>query len=251
LPGVQKGTEKMHCSSREAPGMSVENCSFRSTTQRLRTSPCGHSSTVGIGIETGTIEWSRTLSGQMRLTFFSSSREPTAVTPNPSLKGRSNGVPPSPGHRARSLIFCGPGLASHRWPPLSSNVRQHKSHSSCKTITCLLSCRRGIHDPVLQRERRRRHPQAPRHSRRALHRAHAENDRNWPKSWGAAYKAFGTGLFELRLKGAEGIARVFFCTLVGRRIVMLHSFIKKSAKTPLREVEVAEARLKEVKRANT
>jgi phage-related protein len=64
-------------------------------------------------------------------------------------------------------------------------------------------------------------------------------------------KAFGTGLFELRLKGAEGIARVFFCTLVGRRIVMLHSFVKKSAKTPMREVEVAEARLKEVKRANT
>jgi phage-related protein len=29
-------------------------------------------------------------------------------------------------------------------------------------------------------------------------------------------KAFGEGLFELRLKGAEGIARVFFCTLVGR-----------------------------------
>ena len=41
-------------------------------------------------------------------------------------------------------------------------------------------------------------------------------------------KAFGEGLFELRLKGAEGIARVFFCTLVGRRIVMLHSFLKKS-----------------------
>jgi phage-related protein len=30
-------------------------------------------------------------------------------------------------------------------------------------------------------------------------------------------EAFGGGLFELRLKGAEGIARVFFCTLVGRR----------------------------------
>ena len=30
-------------------------------------------------------------------------------------------------------------------------------------------------------------------------------------------KAFGHGLFELRLKGAEGIARVFFCTLVGNR----------------------------------
>jgi phage-related protein len=63
-------------------------------------------------------------------------------------------------------------------------------------------------------------------------------------------KAFGEGLFELRLKGAEGIARVFFCTLVGRRIVMLHSFVKKSARTPLRERQIAELRMKEIKRAN-
>lgn len=64
-------------------------------------------------------------------------------------------------------------------------------------------------------------------------------------------KAFGDGLFELRLKGAEGIARVFFCTLVGKRIVMLHSFIKKSERTPLREREIAENRMKEIKHANT
>jgi phage-related protein len=64
-------------------------------------------------------------------------------------------------------------------------------------------------------------------------------------------KAFGDGLFELRLKGAEGIARVFFCTLVGKRIVMLHSFIKKSDRTPLRERELALTRMKEVKRENT
>jgi len=64
-------------------------------------------------------------------------------------------------------------------------------------------------------------------------------------------KAFGEGLFELRLKGAEGIARVFFCTLVGRRIVMLHSFIKKTNKTPQRELEIAESRLKELKHANS
>jgi phage-related protein len=62
-------------------------------------------------------------------------------------------------------------------------------------------------------------------------------------------KAFGDGLFELRLKGAEGIARVFFCTLVAKRIVILHCFIKKSDKTPLREREIAEVRLKEVKHA--
>ncbi len=63
-------------------------------------------------------------------------------------------------------------------------------------------------------------------------------------------KAFGSGLFELRLKGAEGIARVFFCTVIGKRIVMIHSFVKKSAKTPLKELEIAETRMKEYKDAN-
>lgn len=60
-------------------------------------------------------------------------------------------------------------------------------------------------------------------------------------------KPFGAGLFELRLKGAEGIARVFYCAVVNRRIVMLHSFIKKSDKTPPAERRIAETRLKEVK----
>jgi len=63
-------------------------------------------------------------------------------------------------------------------------------------------------------------------------------------------KAFGEGLFELRLKGAEGIARVFFCTLIGRRIVMLHSFVKKSNKTPRRELDIARGRSNEVRNAN-
>lgn len=61
--------------------------------------------------------------------------------------------------------------------------------------------------------------------------------------------AFGEGLFELRLKGAEGIARVFYCALIGRRIVMLHSFVKKTQKTPLREIEIARKRMKEIKHA--
>jgi phage-related protein len=64
-------------------------------------------------------------------------------------------------------------------------------------------------------------------------------------------KGFGNGLFELRLKGAEGIARVFFCTIVGKRIVMLHSFVKKTNKTPVRELGLAESRLKEIKHANS
>jgi phage-related protein len=60
-------------------------------------------------------------------------------------------------------------------------------------------------------------------------------------------KSMKDGLLELRLKGAEGIARVFYCTQVGRRIVMLHSFVKKTNRTPPRELEIALNRMKEVK----
>jgi phage-related protein len=60
--------------------------------------------------------------------------------------------------------------------------------------------------------------------------------------------AFGGGLFELRLKGVEGIARVFFCTMVGQEIVMLHSFIKKTQKTPEKELKIAKQRMKELKK---
>ncbi|NCV72415.1 MAG: type II toxin-antitoxin system RelE/ParE family toxin [Burkholderiaceae bacterium] len=60
--------------------------------------------------------------------------------------------------------------------------------------------------------------------------------------------AFGGGLFELRLKGAEGIARVFFCLIVKQKIVMLHSFIKKTQKTPDKELKLAKQRMKEFKK---
>lgn len=58
----------------------------------------------------------------------------------------------------------------------------------------------------------------------------------------------GSKLFELRVKGAEGIARAMFCVRTGRRIVVLHVFVKKSEKTPHHEFEVALARMKEVLR---
>lgn len=60
--------------------------------------------------------------------------------------------------------------------------------------------------------------------------------------------AFGGGLFELRIKGVEGIARVFFCTMVKQEIVMLHSFVKKTQKTPEKELKVAKLRMKELKK---
>lgn len=56
--------------------------------------------------------------------------------------------------------------------------------------------------------------------------------------------------FELRLKAADGIARVFYCTGINRDIVMLHCFVKKSQKTPLKELQTAQARMKEIKHAD-
>ena len=60
-------------------------------------------------------------------------------------------------------------------------------------------------------------------------------------------KAIDKGLFELRVKSKEGIARVFFCTKIGKKIIMLHSYIKKSQKIPKREFKIAVSRMNEVK----
>ncbi|MDB5968825.1 MAG: phage derived protein Gp49-like protein [Hydrocarboniphaga sp.] len=62
-------------------------------------------------------------------------------------------------------------------------------------------------------------------------------------------RAMSDGLFELRIKGKEGIARVFYCTLIGQRIVMLHGFVKKTDKTPPKELKLARERLAEVKKS--
>jgi phage-related protein len=59
-------------------------------------------------------------------------------------------------------------------------------------------------------------------------------------------RAMGGGLYELRPRGREGIARVFYCALVGRRIVILHSFMKKTQRTPAHELSIARRRYREV-----
>ena len=53
-------------------------------------------------------------------------------------------------------------------------------------------------------------------------------------------------LTELRIKGAEGIARGLFCCVAQQRIVMLHVVTKKSRKTPLHELRTARHRMQEV-----
>ena len=54
------------------------------------------------------------------------------------------------------------------------------------------------------------------------------------------------GLFELRIKAKEGISRAFYCTVKNNEIMMLHGFIKKTQKTPQKELKLATKRLKEV-----
>ena len=59
-------------------------------------------------------------------------------------------------------------------------------------------------------------------------------------------RAMGKGLFEIRARGTESVGRAFFCMLSGQQIVILHDFIKKSQKTPLADLRLAQKRLKEL-----
>ncbi|HDN25952.1 MAG TPA: type II toxin-antitoxin system RelE/ParE family toxin [Thioploca sp.] len=60
------------------------------------------------------------------------------------------------------------------------------------------------------------------------------------------FRARSDGLFDLHLKSEEG-TQILYCTLVGNKIVILHTYVKKSKNPPLRELEVALRRMQEVK----
>ena len=49
-------------------------------------------------------------------------------------------------------------------------------------------------------------------------------------------------LWEMRLSGRSGISRALYVTAAGRRVVIVRVFVKKSEKTPRREIELALAR---------
>lgn len=58
-------------------------------------------------------------------------------------------------------------------------------------------------------------------------------------------RAMGGGLFELRPKGQAGAGRAFYCFKKGRKVIILHAFIKKTPRTPLKELQIGRKRLKE------
>ena len=59
--------------------------------------------------------------------------------------------------------------------------------------------------------------------------------------------AMGGGLLELRPRGRDGIGRVFYCFVIGQRVIILHAFVKKTPVTPEPELKMARKRMKEVR----
>lgn len=54
-------------------------------------------------------------------------------------------------------------------------------------------------------------------------------------------------LWELRVTGRDGISRAIYVTASGQRVVILRAFVKKTQKTPSRELDIARQRAKEVR----
>ena len=54
-------------------------------------------------------------------------------------------------------------------------------------------------------------------------------------------------LWEIRIKTTSGISRAIYVTATGQRVVIVRVFVKKTQKTPQRELELARERAKEVR----
>lgn len=52
-------------------------------------------------------------------------------------------------------------------------------------------------------------------------------------------KQVGDGLFELRIKFASDISRLFYFFVIDNRIIVTNGFVKKTTKTPKSELDLA------------
>jgi phage-related protein len=51
----------------------------------------------------------------------------------------------------------------------------------------------------------------------------------------------------MRFGGRDGIARAIYVTAIGRRVIVVHAFMKKTQKTPQAALKLAERRAREIK----
>lgn len=60
-------------------------------------------------------------------------------------------------------------------------------------------------------------------------------------------RPLGSKLWEMRMKGRDGIARAVYAAVQGRRLLVLHVFVKKTQTTPKAAIETALERLEATK----
>ena len=59
-------------------------------------------------------------------------------------------------------------------------------------------------------------------------------------------RPLGEKLWEMRLHGRDWIGRAIYTAVSGRRLIVLHVFVKKTRETPRRSIELALKRLTEI-----
>jgi phage-related protein len=57
-----------------------------------------------------------------------------------------------------------------------------------------------------------------------------------------------SGLWEMRMTGRDGIARAIYVAAKQRHVIVVRAFVKKTQKTPRREIEIALERAKRIGR---
>jgi hypothetical protein len=72
--------------------------------------------------------------------------------------------------------------------------------------------------------------------------------RIWPQAVGLPHVRFlQDKLWEMRIKGRDGIARAIYVADKGRQLMVLHVFTEKTEKTPQRAIQTATERLRRIK----
>ena len=57
-------------------------------------------------------------------------------------------------------------------------------------------------------------------------------------------KELDDGIFELRIKQSSNITRILYFFVIGKKVILTNGFVKKTEKTPKREIALAKKRRK-------
>ncbi len=76
----------------------------------------------------------------------------------------------------------------------------------------------------------------------------------WRRCWkiwglvgsGSRTLHLGKKLWEMRMRGKGGIARAIYFAAMGKRLIVVRAFVKKTQKTPRGEIEIATNRIRDL-----